>query len=285
MDSSFSDPLIELRDVTFGYGERVILDGVSLTVPRGKVTALMGASGGGKTTILRLIGGQNRAQKGELRLYGADGFEDVGLLDQKRLYAARRRMGMLFQFGALFADLSVFENVAFPLREHTMLSEGMVRDIVLMKLNAVGLRGARHLMPSEISGGMARRVALARAIALDPELVMYDEPFSGLDPISVGTAARLIRQLNDSMGLTSVFVSHELEETFSIADHVIILANGKVAAQGRPQDVRESADPLVAQYVHARPDGPVQFHHPGPPIEQDFGASPSPLVPPSGEWT
>ncbi|MCZ4312365.1 ABC transporter ATP-binding protein [Comamonadaceae bacterium G21597-S1] len=285
MDSSFPDPLIELRELSFGYGERVILDGVSLTVPRGKVTALMGASGGGKTTVLRLIGGQNRAQKGELRLYGTDGFEDVGTLDQEQLYAARRRMGMLFQFGALFADLSVFENVAFPLREHTTLPEGMVRDIVLMKLNAVGLRGARHLMPSEISGGMARRVALARAIALDPELVMYDEPFSGLDPISVGTAARLIRQLNDSMGLTSVFVSHELEETFAIADHVIILANGKVAAQGRPEDVRKNDDPLVSQYVHARPDGPVQFHYPGPSVEQDFGPAPAPLEPPSGQWT
>jgi phospholipid/cholesterol/gamma-HCH transport system ATP-binding protein len=284
MDSPSSDPLVELRDLSFGYGERVILDGVSLKVPRGKVTALMGASGSGKTTILRLIGGQNRAQKGELRLYGSDGFQDVGTLDQEQLYAARRRMGMLFQFGALFADLTVFENVAFPLREHTTLTDGMLRDIVLMKLNAVGLRGARHLMPSEISGGMARRVALARAIALDPELVMYDEPFSGLDPISVGTAARLIRQLNDSMGLTSVFVSHELEETFSIADHVIILANGKVAAQGRPQDVRQSEDPLVSQYVHARPDGPVQFHYPGPSVEQDFGAAPAPIAPPSGQW-
>ena len=283
MAPSSSDPLVELRDLTFGYGERVILDGISLTIPRGKVTALMGASGGGKTTLLRLIGGQNRAQNGELRLYGADGFQDVGAMDQEQLYAARRRMGMLFQFGALFADLSVFENVAFPLREHSTLPEGMVRDIVLMKLNAVGLRGARHLMPSEISGGMARRVALARAIALDPELVMYDEPFSGLDPISVGTAARLIRQLNDSMGLTSVFVSHELEETFAIADQVIILANGKVAAQGRPEDVRKSEDPLVYQYVHALPDGPVQFDYPGPTVEQDFGAAPSPLVPPSGQ--
>lgn len=284
MDASFPDPLVELCDLTFGYGERVVLDGVSLTVPRGKVTALMGASGGGKTTVLRLIGGQVRAQKGELRLYGTEGYQDVGALDQKQLYAARRRMGMLFQFGALFADLSVFENVAFPLREHTTLPEGMVRDVVLMKLNAVGLRGARHLMPSEISGGMARRVALARAIALDPELVMYDEPFSGLDPISVGTAARLIRQLNDSMGLTSVFVSHELEETFSIADHVIILANGKVAAQGPPKEVRESADPLVSQYVHARPDGPVHFHYPGPTIEEDFGAAPAPLALTEREW-
>ena len=285
MDASFPDPLVELRDLTFGYGERVILDGISLTVLRGKVTALMGASGGGKTTVLRLIGGQVKAQKGELRLYGADGFQDIGALDQTQLYAARRRMGMLFQFGALFADLSVFDNVAFPLREHSTLPEGMVRDIVLMKLNAVGLRGARHLMPSEISGGMARRVALARAIALDPELVMYDEPFSGLDPISVGTAARLIRQLNDSMGLTSVFVSHELEETFAIADHVIILANGKVAAQGKPQDVRNSDDPLVSQYVHARPDGPVHFHYPGPTIEQDFGAAPAPLLPLTGQWS
>jgi phospholipid/cholesterol/gamma-HCH transport system ATP-binding protein len=281
MAPSLPDPLVELCDLTFGYGERVILDGISLTIPRGKVTALMGASGGGKTTILRLIGGQNRAQKGELRLYGTDGHQDVGAMDQEQLYTARRRMGMLFQFGALFADLSVFENVAFPLREHSALPEGMVRDIVLMKLNAVGLRGARHLMPSEISGGMARRVALARAIALDPELVMYDEPFSGLDPISLGTAARLIRQLNDSMGLTSVFVSHELEETFQIADHVIILANGKVAAQGKPEEVRQSKDPLVSQYVHALPDGPVQFHYPGPTVEQDFGAAPAPLVPDS----
>ena len=234
---------------------------------------LSSPSGGGKTTVLRLIGGQNRAQKGELRLYGADGFQDVGAMDQATLYAARRRMGMLFQFGALFADLSVFENVAFPLREHSSLSEALIRDIVLMKLNAVGLRGARDLMPSEVSGGMARRIALARAIALDPELVMYDEPFSGLDPISLGTAARLIRHLNDAMGLTSLFVSHELEQTFAIADHVIILANGKMAAQGTPQEVRQSADPLVYQYVHAEPDGPVHFHYPGPTIEEDFGVT------------
>ncbi len=266
-----SPSLVELRNITFGYGERVVLDDISLALPRGKVTALMGASGGGKTTVLRLIGGQNRARKGELRLYGNDGFQDIGKLNQADLYSARRRMGMLFQFGALFADMDVFENVAFPLREHTDLPEALIRDIVLMKLNAVGLRGARDLMPSEISGGMARRVALARAIALDPELVMYDEPFAGLDPISLGTAARLIRQLNDAMGLTSVFVSHELEQTFAIADQVIILANGKIAAQGTPKEVRESADPLVSQFVHAQPDGPVQFHYPGPTIGQDFG--------------
>ncbi len=259
--------LLELRHLTFGYGERVVLDDVCLTVPRGKVTALMGASGGGKTTLLRLIGGQNRAQLGELLFDG----QDVTRMDQTQLYAARRRMGMLFQFGALFADLSVFENVAFPLREHTDLSESLIRDVVLMKLNAVGLRGSRDMMPSEVSGGMARRIALARAIALDPELVMYDEPFSGLDPISLGTAARLIRQLNDSMGLTSIFVSHELEQTLAIADHVIILANGKVATQGTPEEVRHSTDPLVYQYVNAEIDGPVRFHYPGLTIEQDFG--------------
>ncbi len=245
----------------------MILDGVSLSIPRGKVTALMGASGGGKTTILRLIGGQNRAQSGQLLFDG----QDVTRMDQAQIYAVRRRMGMLFQFGALFADLSVFDNVAFPLREHTQLPEALIRDIVLMKLNAVGLRGTRDLMPSDLSGGMARRIALARAIALDPELVMYDEPFSGLDPISLGTAARLIRQLNDSMGLTSVFVSHELEQTFTIADHVIILANGKIAMEGTPEQVRQSTDPLVYQYVNALSDGPVRFHYPGPSVAEDLG--------------
>jgi phospholipid/cholesterol/gamma-HCH transport system ATP-binding protein len=259
--------LVELRDIHFGYGARPVLEGVSLQVPRGQVTALMGASGGGKTTVLRLIGGQHQAQSGEVLFEQ----QDIGRLTKTALYQARRRMGMLFQFGALFADLSVFENVAFPLREHTHLSESLIRDIVLMKLNAVGLRGARDLMPSEVSGGMARRIALARAIALDPELVMYDEPFSGLDPISLGTAARLIRQLNDSMGLTSIFVSHELEQTFAIADHVIILANGKIATQGTPDEVRKSQDPLVYQYVNALSDGPVRFHYPGVSIEEDFG--------------
>lgn len=262
-----SDTLVELRDVRFGYGERVILDGISLTVPRGKVTALMGASGGGKTTVLRLIGGQYRAQSGSLTFEG----QEVGAMDQAELYTMRRRMGMLFQFGALFTDLSVFDNVAFPLREHTDLSESMIRDIVLMKLQAVGLRGARDLMPSEVSGGMARRVALARAMALDPQLVMYDEPFAGLDPISLGTAARLIRQLNDTLGLTSVIVSHDLDETFHIADQVIILANGKIAAQGTPSEVRSSTDPLVHQFVSAAPEGPVRFHYPGPTVMDDLG--------------
>ena len=269
MDASTPPPtaLVEFRDVTFGYGERAILDGVSFAIPRGKVTALMGASGGGKTTVLRLIGGQVRARSGEVLLDGAD----VGRMDAAALYAARRRMGLLFQFGALFTDMSVLDNVAFPLREHTQLPEPLVRDIVLMKLDAVGLRGARDLMPSEVSGGMARRIALARAIALDPDLVMYDEPFAGLDPISLGTAARLIRQLNDTLGLTSVVVSHDLEETFRIADHVVILANGGVAAQGTPDDVRRSTDPLVHQFVHALPDGPVRFHYPGVSVEDDFG--------------
>ena len=268
-----SASLIELKDVHFGYGQpgnlgRKILDGVSLSIERGKVTALMGASGGGKTTVLRLIGGQVKAQQGEVL------FDDsnIATLDQNGLYAVRRRMGMLFQFGAIFSDLSAFENVAFPLRELTDLSEPMIRDIVLMKLQAVGLRGARDLMPSELSGGMARRVALARAMALDPDLVMYDEPFAGLDPISLGTAGQLIRQLNDALGITSIIVSHDLEETFMIADRVIILANGKIAAQGTPDEVKNSTDPLVHQFVNAQADGPVKFHYPGATIEEDFGS-------------
>jgi len=268
-----SSALIEFQNVSFGYDDRLILDNVSFTVPRGKVTALMGASGGGKTTVLRLIGGQNCAQQGQVLLSGVDAAsppQDLGMLNRAGLFAARRRMGMLFQFGALFTDLSVFDNVAFPLREHTDLPEALIRDIVLMKLNAVGLRGARDLMPSEVSGGMARRVALARSIALDPELVMYDEPFAGLDPISLGTTARLIRQLNDAMGLTSVVVSHDLDETFHIADQVVVLANGKVAAQGTPAEVRHSEDPLVHQFVNALPDGPVRFHYPAVDMAADF---------------
>ncbi len=264
--------LVELRSLSFGYGQRLILDGVSLSIPRGKVTALMGASGGGKTTVLRLIGGQYRAQAGACLFDG----QNVALLDAAGLYAARRRMGMLFQFGALFTDSSVFDNVAFPLREHTDLPEALVRDIVLMKLGAVGLRGARELMPSQVSGGMARRVALARAIVLDPDLIMYDEPFAGLDPISLGTSAQLIRQLNDTLGITSVIVSHDLEETFRIADKVIILGNGKIAAQGTADEVRHSEDPLVHQFVHALADGPVRFHYPGATAEQDFGVGATP---------
>ena len=269
--SPSATPLVELRQVQFSYsaGARNILEGVTLTVPRGKITAIMGASGGGKTTTLCLISRQERATGGQVLFDG----KDLATLTTEQLYAARRRMGMLFQFGALFTDMSVFDNVAFPLREHTQLPEAMIRDIVLMKLNAVGLRGARALMPSEISGGMARRVALARAIALDPELVMYDEPFAGLDPISLGTIARLLRQLNDAMGLTSIIVSHDLDETFRIADQVVILANGRIAAQGTPDEVRHSSDPLIAQFVNAQPEGPVHFHYPACSVAEDFAAS------------
>jgi phospholipid/cholesterol/gamma-HCH transport system ATP-binding protein len=269
MNPTTTPPLVELRDLSFGYGDRVILKNLSFNVPRGQVTALMGVSGGGKTTVLRLIGGQIRASAGQLLFDG----DDITPMHQTELYAARRRMGMLFQFGALFTDMSVFDNVAFPLREHTALSEELIRDIVLMKLDAVGLRGARDMKPSEISGGMSRRVALARAIALDPDLIMYDEPFAGLDPISLGTAARLIRRLNDSLGITSVVVSHDVTETFEIADHVVILANGGVAAQGTPAELLASTDPLIHQFVHALSDGPVPFHYPAPSAARDYGRS------------
>lgn len=267
MPATSPTSLVELRHLSFGYSESPVLNDVSMHIPRGKVTALIGPMGGGKSTTLRLMGGQSRAWSGQMLFDG----QDLGPMDQQQLYAVRRRMGMLFQFGALFADMSVFENVAFPLREHTDLPEALIRDIVLMKLNAVGLRNARQLMPSEVSGGMAKRIGIARAIALDPELVMYDEPFSGLDPISLRVAARLIRQLNDSMGLTSIFASHELTRTLEIADHVIILDQGKVAFQGTVAEVRASTDPLVFQYVNERPDGPVRFHYPAVPIAQDFG--------------
>lgn len=260
-------PIIDVRDVTCGYAGRIILKDVNVRLARGKVMALIGSSGGGKTTLLRLLTRQLRPQSGQVLFDG----RDLAPMSQAELFAQRRRMGMLFQFGALFTDLSVFENVAFPLREHTTLSEPMIRDLVLMKLNAVGLRGARDLMPSEISGGMARRVALARAIALDPDLVLYDEPFAGLDPISLGVAARLIRDLNDALGLTSVIVSHDIHETFGIADHVVMVANGGVVAQGAPDELRHSDDPLVRQFVHAQSDGPVRFHQPAPPVRDDFG--------------
>ncbi|MFM8461407.1 MAG: ABC transporter ATP-binding protein, partial [Polynucleobacter victoriensis] len=234
-----------------------------------KVVAVMGGSGCGKTTVLRLIGGQVNAQQGQVLFEG----QDVGQMNTQQLMAVRRRMGMLFQFGALFTDMSVFENVAFPLREHTKVSEETLRDLVLMKLNAVGLRGARDLMPSQISGGMARRVALARAIALDPPLIMYDEPFAGLDPISLGITARLIRDMNQALGATSILVTHDIPETFEIADYVYFIANGKIAAEGTPDDLRASTDPFVQQFVSANPDGPVPFHYPGKTLLEDFGAS------------
>ena len=261
--------VVSIKDVNFSYapGERQILSGLSMEFRRGQVVAVMGGSGCGKTTILRLIGGQFTAQSGEVLFEGCD----IGKMSSAQLMLARRRMGMLFQFGALFTDLSVFENVAFPLREHTDLTEELLRSLVLMKLNAVGLRGARDLMPSQISGGMARRVALARAIALDPPLIMYDEPFAGLDPISLGITARLIRDLNNALGATSLLVTHDVEETFEIADYVYFIANGRIGAEGTPDELSRSTDPFVRQFLDAAPDGPVPFHYPGQSLEEDFG--------------
>lgn len=259
--------LVEIRNLHFAYGTRSILSGLHMDFPRGKVVAVMGGSGSGKTTILRLIGGQLRAQQGDIRVDG----QQVDARDSKSLYAMRRKMGMLFQHGALFTDLTVFENVAFPLREHTKLAEELIRDLVLMKLHAVGLRNAAHLKPSEISGGMARRVALARAVALDPQLIMYDEPFAGLDPISMGVTANLIRRLNDALGSTSIVVSHDVHETFFIADYVYFLSQGKIVAHGTPKQMRESSDPYVKQFVNAEADGPVPFHYPGRTLEEDLG--------------
>ena len=265
-----TESIVSLKGVDFSYapGERNILSSLNMKFPRGKVIAVMGGSGCGKTTVLRLIGGQVTAQQGEVMFEG----QNVGLMNTEQLMAARRRMGMLFQFGALFTDMSVFENVAFPLREHTKVSESTLRDLVLMKLNAVGLRGARDLMPSQISGGMARRVALARAIALDPPLIMYDEPFAGLDPISLGITARLIKNMNQALGATSILVTHDIPETFEIADYVYFIANGTIAAQGTPHDLKLSTDPFVKQFVSADPDGPVPFHYPGKTLAEDFGA-------------
>ncbi|MFZ2999906.1 MAG: ABC transporter ATP-binding protein [Undibacterium umbellatum] len=259
--------LVEIRDIQFGYGDRTILSELHMDFPRGKLIAVMGGSGSGKTTILRLIGGQIRAQRGSMKVNG----QEIAELDTQGLYAIRRKMGMLFQHGALFTDLNVFDNVAFPMREHTNLSEAMIRDLVLLKLQAVGLRNAAALMPAEISGGMARRVALARAVALDPELLMYDEPFAGLDPISMGVAANLIRNLNDALGSTSILVSHDVHETFAIADYVYFLSKGKIVAQGTPEEMRVSEDPYVKQFVHAEADGPVPFHYPGASLQAELG--------------
>ncbi|MQR00449.1 ABC transporter ATP-binding protein [Glaciimonas soli] len=265
--SNIVDNIVEVRDVQFGYGERVILSSLNMNFPRGKVIAVMGGSGSGKTTILRLIGGQLQPQAGEVRVDG----EVVHKLTTSALYALRRKMGMLFQNGALFTDLTAYENVAFPLREHTDLPPELLHNLVLMKLQAVGLRNAAQLKPSEISGGMSRRVALARAIALDPELIMYDEPFAGLDPISMGVTANLIRKLNDALGSTSILVSHDVDEAFAIADYVYFLSQGKIVAQGTPEEMRASSDPYVKQFVHAEADGPVPFHYPGKSLAADFG--------------
>ncbi|OYO31422.1 ABC transporter ATP-binding protein [Janthinobacterium sp. PC23-8] len=259
--------LVEIRDLHFAYGERSILSGLQMDFPRGKVVAVMGGSGSGKTTVLRLIGGQLRPSSGAVNVDG----QIVHALDTEQLYLMRRKMGMLFQHGALFTDLTAFENVAFPLREHTDLNEELIRTLVLMKLHAVGLRNAAQLKPAEISGGMGRRVALARAIALDPELIMYDEPFAGLDPISMGVTANLIRNLNDALGSTSILVSHDVKECFAIADYVYFLSSGKIVAHGTPAEMAVSTHPYVKQFVNAEADGPVPFHYPGKSLADDLG--------------
>jgi phospholipid/cholesterol/gamma-HCH transport system ATP-binding protein len=265
-----SRDFLVLDRIRFGYSEREILKDVSLRFQRGQVVALIGGSGSGKTTILKLIGGQLRPQQGTVSFEG----QDVNALDRAGLYALRRRMGMLYQFGALFTDLNAFENVAFPLREHTDLSEDMIRDLVLMKLEAVGLRGAAQLEIRQLSGGMARRVALARAIAFDPSLVMYDEPFTGLDPVAVATVANLIRKLTDTLECGSILVSHDIDESFAIADYVYLLAGGRIAAQGTPAEMRASDDPIVQQFLAGGVDGPLAFHYQAPPLAQDLGLRP-----------
>ncbi|MBM4227476.1 MAG: ABC transporter ATP-binding protein [Gammaproteobacteria bacterium] len=266
------DPLVTLEDVSFARGSRVIFDGVNIEIPRGKITAILGPSGGGKTTLLRLIGGQLEPASGKVTVFG----RNVQGLNTAELFAMRRRIGMLFQSGALLTDLDVFENVAFPLREHTHLPESMIRTIVLMKLEVVGLRNARRLYPRELSGGMARRVALARAIALDPLMVLYDEPFAGQDPISMGILVRLIKQLNRALNLTSVIVSHDVIETASIADQMYLIADGKVVESGPPATMKSSATPAVVQFMQGLPDGPMPFHFPGADYLTDLidGASP-----------
>lgn len=263
------DPFIEIDHVTFGYdSQRTILHDVSLRFGRGQVTSVLGNSGCGKTTLLRLIGGVHAPSSGRVVFDG----EVINTRDKAQLYRLRRRLGMLFQFGALFTDLTVFDNVAFPLREMSDLPEPLIRDIVLMKLNAVGLRGAADLRISEVSGGMARRIALARAIALDPELIMYDEPFAGLDLISMGVAAKLIRTLTDVTGATTLLISHDVPECMAISDHVVLMApGGRIVAQGTPKDLMDSTDPEVRQFVRGEPDGPVKFHYPARGVELDFG--------------
>ncbi|HSI49293.1 MAG TPA: ABC transporter ATP-binding protein [Ideonella sp.] len=272
-----SQALIEIDHVTFGYDpSRRILNDVSLSFQRGQVTAILGGSGCGKTTLLRLIGGVHAVNSGKVMFDG----EELNVRDKAQLYRLRRRLGMLFQFGALFTDLSVFENVAFPLREHGDLSEEMIRDIVLMKLNAVGLRGAASLRISEVSGGMARRIALARAVALDPEVIMYDEPFAGLDPISMSVTANLIRKLNDATGATTLMVSHDVQECFQIADYAYLMAaGGRVVAHGTPAELSQSEEPEVRQFIRGEPDGPVRFHYPAQPLAQELGLAAEPVQP------
>ncbi len=265
-----SETLVDVDSVTFSYGIRPILKGITMRVPRGKVVAIMGGSGCGKTTLLRVIGGQLRPGEGAVRVAG----EAVHELDQAGLYRLRRRMSMLFQFGALFTDMTVFENVAFPLREHTRLPESMVRDLVLLKLEAVGLRGAHNLMPAELSGGMARRAALARAVVLDPMLVLYDEPFAGLDPIGLAVIGQLIRRLNDALGATSIVVSHDVYECLQMVDYLYFMSEGRIVGEGTPDEVRASKDPFVRQFVHGETDGPVPFHYAARDYAADVGLAP-----------
>jgi len=258
-------PIVEIRNVSFGYDPaRPVLRDIDLEIARGSVVGIMGQSGCGKTTLLRIIMGAHLPSGGTARVLGAV----TGRLDREGLYRMRRKMGMLFQFGALFTDMSVYENVAFPLREHAELPEDLLRDLVLLKLQAVGLRGAARLMPTELSGGMARRVALARSIALDPQLILYDEPFTGLDPISFGVIVRLIRELNDSLGATSIIVTHDVQEALGVVDYVYFMAAGRVIAQGTPAEIRSSAEPFVNQFVNGKSEGPVPFHYSAP----DYGA-------------
>lgn len=260
------DNLVQITNLTFRRGERRIFDGVDMVVKRGKITAIMGPSGSGKTTLLRLIGAQLQPEAGEILVNGAN----IHQLSRKALYLARRKMGLLFQSSALFTHLSVFDNVAFPLREHTHLNDAMLRDIVLMKLEAVGLRGAAQLMPDELSGGMARRVALARAIALDPELMMYDEPFTGQDPISMGVLVRLIKRLNQLLQTTTIIVSHDVEETCSIADYIYLIAGGCLIGQGTSTELKKSTQPQVKQFMHGEADGVVPFHYPARPYTEEL---------------
>jgi len=260
------DILVDIEDLHFNYDGRPVLQGINMKIPRGKVVAIMGGSGCGKTTLLRCIGGQLRPTGGRVRLER----HQVCGMSHAELYALRRKMGMLFQFGALFTDISVFDNVAFPLREHTDMSEEMIRDLVLMKLEAVGLRGAHQLMPGELSGGMARRVALARAVALDPMLVMYDEPFTGLDPIALGVIGQLIRKLNDALGATSIMVTHDVQESLLIVDYIYFVSQGRIVAEGTPDQIRASTDPFVHQFVHAEVDGPVHFDYPARSLREEF---------------
>lgn len=258
--------ILHIEDMTYYRGDRAIFDGLNLTIEQGKTTAIMGPSGTGKTTLLKLIGGQLRPDHGRILFHG----EDIHQLSQRELYKARRKMGMLFQSGALFSDLTVFENVAFPLREHTNLPRDVIRTMVLMKLQAVGLRGARELMPSELSGGMARRVALARAIALDPEMIMYDEPFAGQDPISMGVLMKLIASLNNALNLTSIVVSHDVAEVTSIADYCYVLSGGKVMGHGTPEALFDNSSEEVTQFLEGSPDGPVKFHFPAMDYAEDL---------------